>query len=59
MTEKEYEVIIKQGYGEHLITDSNGNVIATSCAHYFDDMGECIFCGEIKYKSPLWYKYFE
>ena len=56
MENEEYEKIIKLGYGELLITDEKGNVIGTSCNHYYDDSGECIFCGKIKFNSYLYRK---
>lgn len=54
----DYDLIRSMGYGEHLIVDDNGEVLATSCTHYFDDSGMCIFCGEIKFNSYLYLKYF-
>lgn len=54
MNDKEYENIIKMGYGEHLIKDEKGNVITTTCCHYYDEKGMCIFCGKIKFNSYLY-----
>ncbi len=56
MNEKEYTKIRKLGYGEKLIKDDNGNILDVVCVHYFDDFGECIFCGAIKYNSYLYDK---
>lgn len=54
MEKEEIEKIKKLGYGETAITDEKGNVIGTSCNHYYDDLGECIFCGKIKCNSYLY-----